>query len=312
MAVIGDELVIPESAKKWMYGSLEIPTLHELRQQNSIETYTDALKVEEIIANVQDLHCAVENTNALFQVASQFNLLEMVHPGITPELGIDRYEDDFTQGPACAIACGAATIYRNYFVEVNGQVGQTEQNQIDCLNLIGDALDNNTLHLWTMKNGYALLTEQGLLTINKKIAQMTSHERENLKSLLKVGIQWHTEVTLAPTKHKVSQIFCSALPVGYSSIDFYYWEAFSRVVLEALYEATLYAGFVNMKKNNCNVVYLTLVGGGAFGNQEYWILESMIKALTKFKKVPLDVKVVSYGKTNDCLTDCLERFKLNR
>jgi len=30
--------------------------------------------------------------------------------------GVTRYQHDHTQGPACAIACGAATIYRNYFV----------------------------------------------------------------------------------------------------------------------------------------------------------------------------------------------------
>jgi len=62
------------------------------------------------------LHCDIENTNALFQAASQFNLLEMIVPHISPEQGVDRYENDFTQGPACAIACGAGTIYRNYFV----------------------------------------------------------------------------------------------------------------------------------------------------------------------------------------------------
>lgn len=48
--------------------------------------------------------------NALFQVASQFNLLEMINPNITPEMGIDRYEFDRTQGPICAMSCGAETI----------------------------------------------------------------------------------------------------------------------------------------------------------------------------------------------------------
>jgi hypothetical protein len=64
-------------------------------------------------------------TSALFQVASQFNALEMVAPNITPEDGVTRYQHDRTQGPACAIAAGAATIYRNYFVPVAGGIGQT-------------------------------------------------------------------------------------------------------------------------------------------------------------------------------------------
>ena len=235
---------------------------------------------------------------ALFQVASQFNLLEMINPNITPEMGIDRYEFDRTQGPICAMSCGAGTIYRNYFVEINGQIGQTEEHQIDCLELIGDELDNENLNLWKMKNGYALLSQNGLLTINKKIAQLNNNERERLKGKLKVGIQWQTDVTIFEVKQKVSQIYCSALPVGYSQIESFYWEYFARIILEALYEATLYAGMVNMEKNNSDLVYLTLVGGGVFGNEEYWILESMQKAIEKFKNVPLNIKIVNYGTPN--------------
>ena len=58
-------------------------------------------------------------------MASQFNLLEMTAPSITPEHGVARYQLDRTQGPACAIAAGAATIYRNYFA-------QTPEHQLFC------------------------------------------------------------------------------------------------------------------------------------------------------------------------------------
>ena len=34
---------------------------------------------------------------------------------MTPEDGVTGYAWDKTQGPCCAIACGASTIYRNYF-----------------------------------------------------------------------------------------------------------------------------------------------------------------------------------------------------
>jgi hypothetical protein len=294
-----DYFVSDVNSKRFKFGKLEIPTLEQLRITNpQITNYSDKIKVCEIVADVKDLHTDIENKNALFQVASQFNLLEMINPNITPEFGIDRYEYDRTQGPICAISCGAGTIYRNYFVEVNGKIGQSEDNQIDCLDLIGAELENERLNLWKMKNGYALLNQDGLLSINKKIANLSDNERENLKGKLKIGIQWNTEVTISDTKHEVSQIYCSALPVAYSQIESYYWEYFSRVILEALYESTLYGGMINMEKNNSNIVYLTLVGGGAFGNEEHWILESMQKAISKFKNVPLDVKIVSYGESN--------------
>lgn len=297
--VKNETLISHINSQKFNFGKLDILTLEQLREENyKVENYNSKIQVSEIIADVKDLHCQQKNENALFQVASQFNLLEMINPNITPELGIDRYEYDRTQGPICAIACGAGTIFRNYFVEVNGLIGQSEHNQIDCLDLIGKELGNEELNLWTMKNGYALVNQNGLLAINKKIAQLSEIEREKLKGKLKTGIQWNTEVTISESKHKVSQIYCSALPVAYSHIESSYWEYFSRIILEALYESTLYAGILNMENNKSNTVFLTLVGGGAFGNEEYWILESMQKAIRKFKNVPLDIKVVSYGTTN--------------
>lgn len=299
LIVENDYFISLANSKKFTFGKLEIPTLEELRNQNpQINNYNGKIRVSEIVADVKNLHNLPENENALFQVASQFNLLEMINPNITPEMGIDRYEFDRTQGPICAMSCGAETIYRNYFVEINGQIGQTEELQIDCLELIGNELDNENLNLWKMKNGYALLSQNGLLTINKKIAQFNNNERERLKGKLKVGIQWQTDVTIFEVKQKVSQIYCSALPVGYSQIESFYWEYFARIILEALYEATLYAGMLNMQKNNSDLVYLTLVGGGVFGNEEYWILESMQKAIEKFKNVPLNIKIVSYGRSN--------------
>ena len=70
----------------------------------------------------------------------------------------------------------------------------------------------------------------------------------------------------------------------------------------------LYAAILNIKKYNSNLVYLTLVGGGAFGNEEYWILECMQKAIRKFKNVPLDIRVVSYGKSNPNLVKCIHEI----
>jgi hypothetical protein len=43
-----------------------------------------ALVVEEVVGDVQQLHQSPGCDGALFQVASQFNLLEMVGPGVTP------------------------------------------------------------------------------------------------------------------------------------------------------------------------------------------------------------------------------------
>ena len=77
------------------------------------------------------MHQAPECAGALIQVASQFNVLEMTGPSVSPEEGVTIYVHDRTQGPARAIAAGAATIYRNYFVPVASDIGQTSTRQID-------------------------------------------------------------------------------------------------------------------------------------------------------------------------------------
>lgn len=109
-------------------GRLETPTLAKLRTRvRSVPTTSSGLRLSEVVADVQDLHAESDNDRALFQVALQFNLLEMASPTVTPEDEIDRYQHDHTQGPACAIACGAGTFYRNYFVQLAGQVGQSAE-----------------------------------------------------------------------------------------------------------------------------------------------------------------------------------------
>lgn len=291
----GDCFISKANHRKFCFGQLELPTLSTLREMATKCDTPGPIKVSEVVADVSALHRDAANQNSLFQAASQFNLLEMVGPQITPKMGIDRYESDHTQGPACAIACGAGTIYRNYFARVGGEIGQTQGPQIDCLDQMGNYLGNDRKGLWTMQNGYAMLSREGLLSINKTLNDLTAQEREHLKGLLKIGIQWNTEVTIADEPHKVSQAYCSALPIAYHHIDPAYWEGFARLVLEAAYEATLYAGMINWQRTDSRLVYLTLLGGGAFGNASKWIFESLEKALDKFRNIPLDIRVVSYS-----------------
>ncbi len=279
-------------------GLLETPTLGELRSRVSKQSATvgqGRLKLLERVANVQNLHQDPACARALFQVASQFNLLEMVSPSISPESGIDIYEHDHTQGPACAIAAGAGTVFRNYFVNVNGRIGQTTDNQIDCLFDMGQALDNNGNRLWAMRNGYVLPSADGLLEVAEKLSGMSEGDRDVLRAKLRIGVHWDTEVTLGNNNHLVSQALCSALPVAYSPLSADMWEEFGRLVLEASYEATLCAAVLNLVNSGNKCVFLTLLGGGAFGNPDDWIFSAIERAVKMFENVNLEVAIVSYG-----------------
>ena len=295
------------NGKTFICGRLETPSLMELRQRvKNTNVKTGKLSLREVVANVQDLHTNEANAGALFQVASQFNLLEMVAPNRTPEAGVGIYGYDCTQGPACAIACGAGTIYRNYFVSVNGQVGQSATNQIDCLADLGEALDNSQNRLWQMQNGYALASDKGLMEITRQLQAADERERDRLRQLLRIGIQWQTQVTLKDSQHQVSQVYCSALPVAYSSISAKQWEQFAKLILESAYEATICTAILN--QTNSNKLFLTLLGGGAFGNSTDWITDSITRALHLYRDIDLDVAIVSYGSSKPSVRELVESW----
>lgn len=302
LEVTGQTLRSRVNGREYGIGELELVSLQTLRDRAGSSSSTRGrLRLKNITADVGDLHESPAYAGALFQAASQFNLLEMVSPDVTPEHGVTGYQYDLTQGPACAIAAGAATIYRNYFVPVDGASGQTRARQLDGLAGIGahlsGALAKPVRDLWTMRNGYALCSREGLAAIGGHLRSLTPAERDRLGARLRIGVHSNVEVTRAGKSRRqtVSQAFCSALPVAYSRVPAVEWQPFAELVLEAAYEATLWAGVLNARQGSSNIVLLTRLGGGAFGNEPAWIDEAMQHALTRLRDFDLDVRLVSLG-----------------
>jgi hypothetical protein len=298
------------NGRSFAIGTLETPSLSDLRRRASdvVRTRPGQLRVSAVVGDVAAMHRDPVNRHALFQVASQFNLLEMIGPDVTPEHGVTRYATDRTQGPACAMAAGAATIYRNYFVPVDGQVGQTRDRQLDCLEDLGVALGNVNNALWTMRNGYALCTERGLATITRTLAALSTDETDALRDRLRIGLHRGVQVTGGTQADLVSQAFCSALPVSYTAIPTERWTAFATLVLEGAYEATLWAAVLNAERTGSNVVFLTQLGGGAFGNDSAWIHAAIRRALRLMQGLDLDVRLVSYRTPDAALLRLVGEF----
>ena len=311
LEVAGHLLHSKANGRSYAIGTLETPSLEELRvrAEAAAPSLAGTLKVSITTGDVGRMHQVPDNRNALFQVASQFNLLEMIGPEVSPEDGVTRYALDRTQGPACALAAGAATIYRNYFVPVDGIAGQTSKRQVDCLRDLGVALGNEKRALWTMKNGYALCTEPGLAAITRSVEALAPEKQGSLRDLLRVGIHSDVQVTATGQIDQfVSQVFCSALPVSYTRIPVERWTAFASLVLEGAYEATLWAGVLNAHRSSSNVIFLTELGGGAFGNETAWIHAAMRRALRLVKGLSLDVRLVSYITPSQELVDLAQKF----
>ena len=301
LEVEGRQLRSLVNGRRYGIGELELVSLQALRERaKSALSSPGRLKVSLFGGDVRRMHQLPQYSGALFQVASQFNLLEMTSYHVTPEHGVTRYQDDLTQGPACAIAAGAATIYRNYFAPINGRSGQTRDRQFDGLADLGEALSKavgqRVEELWDMQNGYALCTRRGLDLIGGLLRALAPERIDELRGKLCIGIHSDVEVTDASDqlRPRVSQAFCSALPVAYSAVPASHWEWFARLILEAAYEATLWAGVLNAQRTGSNIVLLTSLGGGAFGNEERWIYGAMRRALQTVVDIDLDVLLVSY------------------
>ena len=243
--------------------------------------------------------------NATFQVASQFNLLEFITPSSIPENGVTYYYNDHTQGPACALACPAGTVFRNYFVLCNHIIGQYKNNQLNGLDELFKFLSAE--NLVKIKNGYSSSTNDDLILLNNNPI-WSDHSTQTLaKSLIKVGIHSNIEVpwkenterfVLAPEneRHRVTQVYCSALSLGrYTDCPEYLWEPLARLILDASYEATLLTASLEKKSGRgSGVVVLTLLGGGVFGNKIEWIADSIGKAVAKCKNMGLKVVITHY------------------
>lgn len=233
--------------------------------------------------------------DAVFQAASQFNCLEFQNSYMIPENGITEYVYDYTQGPACALACAAGTLYRNCL--------QTETTQINNLCELEAKLPN----YWTVKNGYVFSDKTKIMELNKKL-----YDIKNLNSLrdyVRIGLHQNVGVTfydrftpiesnLASNSSaffnqdiRVTQCYCSAISCGYTNIPIKLWEPLARIILEANYEATIWAAAINRLLGGSKDVFLTFVGGGVFKNELEWITDAIGRAIVIAKKYNLDLNI---------------------
>ena len=311
---------LKDEFKRQYIGMFDRPTLAELNKCIKSAEYVAYFKTLEstnirggltfnhiITRDVALLHCEPSNAGAVFQVASQFNCLEMFDNGYTPNMGVTIYSDDRTQGPACAMACPAALVYRNYFVKHfknNTQYnGQCEQ-QIDNLEDIGELLKNTTNQFWIMQNGYVII--DNVANLEQVSTEINRKPSNSVRDALRVGVHWSTSVVDNTKKnlmkHRVCQVYASALPVSttyntkipYTHIDT--WTDFAKCILDGSYMATLcIAALIALKSQKRIKCYLTLIGGGAFGNKPEWIIEAIKKALDEYAVYPIDVKLVHFN-----------------
>lgn len=209
-------------------------------------------------------------------------------------MGVTRYVWDPTQGPYCALAAGAATVYRNYFMQhPDGTLGQlTKEVQL---------LENTPIGKY-VQHGYPLLQK-------KQLDEVANANWDDLNQF-SIGLHENCEVTTM--SNQGSPPITTGVPVG-RIVHHVYAAAFDFAgnvvrnetslkiggqLLKAEYQATVLAGWEMSKKypnrQGSKRLVLTALGGGVFGNPYKLIIDAVESTVDLIRKSGLDVYFVCY------------------
>jgi len=118
------------------------------------------------------------------------------------------------------------------------------------------------------------------------------------------GLKRDGKMTLCKSDDQViNQVFTAALNLGgpnskYAKIPVI--QQLARFLLKGAYRATILSAIENCSQlpasyKGRNILYLTLIGGGVFGNEHSWITEAIYHCLDLIKNSGLQIYLVIYA-----------------
>lgn len=64
----------------------------------------------------------------------------------------------------------------------------------------------------------------------------------------------------------------------------------------------------NAAQTGNRVAYLTLLGGGVFGNRDHWIADAIERAFQKHIDHELDIRIVAYDQSKPAIAELVSRL----
>eukprot|EP00727_Mastigamoeba_balamuthi_P007208 m51a1_g3107 putative guanylate kinase (737) ;mRNA; f:139385-142032 len=229
------------------------------------------------------------NALAVFQAASNFNAVESPDDSLPPDSPefTENYVWDRTQGPAASVGAGAAAIARVHaaFFDPATPPDEWRQTQDRQVELLGQVKE-----YFTVNNGYVTMTgaEKPLPTDEAELRELLRKVRIALHSEAQVTFSSENGDTIVVRNgHKIDQVFCAAINIGQGesgekNAQLPDCAERIRFVLNAAYEGTYLAALANGRKT----VYLTLIGGGVFGNPIKDISDAIVSAHLRWSGHP--------------------------
>lgn len=227
-----------------------------------------------------------ENCNSVFQIASNFNAVEAINETAAPDRSgfTEMYFLDRTQGPAASISAGAGAIARVHAPFYNAKKPHTTwcQTVTRQVNFVGD---KKLAKHFPITNGYVIYTGN-----EPKFPKEDSKKWKKLLSSYLIAYHRGQQVTfghrtelnyeVCPNPDQtVDQVCCAAVNMsqgrsGQQNKIHDPNRIKMRFILQAVYNSTYMSAIYNGREK----LFLTLVGGGAFGNEIEEILLAIQKA----------------------------------
>lgn len=252
-------------------------------------------------ANISSILNDKDNAGHMFQAASQFDGLECTDED-TPSKKSDflnRYLSDPTQGPMVSLAAGAAAIARRDHPYTTPNPSQIVNSQgVNYLSELGD--------IFKVRNGY--------IVNNTSSTSMPEGDLEPLLNRVKVmfnqdatvyfNARLYDRITVELTelseeeRLNVHQVFTAAMnvkqPPNGANNRANDSEKGISAKLSFLLEAAYTSAYLSAHVCRAPVLWLTLVGGGVFGNPFNLIVAAIRKVHAKYGG-GLEVRLCDYG-----------------
>jgi hypothetical protein len=188
---------------------------------------------------------------------------------------------------------------------------------LNTLDKLEELLDNTSNKYWNIENGYCFsAAERNIEQLQNHLQEEYPTEQDREKLIQKIKVGYHSKVGVLFDKdgnldddRRVTQVYCSALSCAYSGISTNKWYPFAEIVLEGMYEGTVLIGIIEWieyllvnhrqtsnesfafssastsaslatsRQSFHNQIFLTMVGGGVFGNDLNWIAKAIGRAI---------------------------------
>lgn len=285
------------NGKVYKAGTLALPTLASLRARTTEGSGGSSGRLS-VLCGVNDLskvdvghlQAQPENRNAVFQVASNFNGLELMNmydDRAMTEVG--HYIHDRTQGPFASISAAPGLLMRHYYpfchpdLPVSRWRQQYDGPQIELLGKTPLKVVNGYISLQA-EDLEKPFSEGDIKVCNHRDIQVTFG-----------GVRGSEHAVVEDPNQTVDQVFTATADLMGTNRHLFAqspdeMESLVKKLLLAAYEGTLRSALDAGRAR----VYLTLIGGGVFANPAGWIVDTILSQVPLIVDSGLTVVVNTY------------------